>query len=593
MPDIADQDGARYDIILGHRRLSIIDISVRGHQPMSSADGRLWIVYNGEVYNYIELRRELERDGIRFGTATDTEVVLAAYQRSGASCLNRFVGMFAFAIYDRDKRELFLARDVFGIKPLYYTLVDGRFAFGSEIAALLELPGVKRRVNPKPLYEYLRFGITDGSSETLFDDIHELPPAHFTTIAADSLSATDPTRYWRIDLSRRARISQQDAAVELRHLIEQSVHLHMRSDVSLGTCLSGGLDSTAILMHMAANVHPGQQVHGFSFITEDPVLSEDRYVNVAQQATNAICHKVCPRPEELAADLARLIRIQESPFAGTSIYAQYRVFQLARESGMKVMLDGQGSDEIFAGYPSFIGSRVAGLLASGRLIAAVRILQQFPGNMKQHFLRTILSSAGRLLPSSLVPLCRHIAREPLWPAWLNRGWFEDRGVSAEERPIGRGGDALREELLLSVLRISLPQLLRYEDRNSMSHSIESRVPFCVPSIAEFAFSLPEEMLVSPTGDTKAILKTAMQGIVPDAIIRREKVGFGTPERQWLSAVRPYVEDTVVRQDGLPFLCNGGRVVQSAIASDGRWPTHAWRIFNTCIWARSFQLDCSG
>ncbi len=592
MPDIADQNGAGYDVFLGHRRLSIIDVSVRGHQPMSSDDGRLWIVYNGEVYNYIELRQELEKDGIRFGTATDTEVVLAAYRRWGASCLHRFVGMFAFAIYDRDKRTLFLARDPFGIKPLYYTQTDSRFAFGSEIGALLELPGIRRRANPKPLYEYLRFGITDGTSETLFADIRELPPAHFTTVEVDSLSIAEPTRYWHIDLSRRARISSQDAAVELRHLLERSVHLHMRSDVSLGTCLSGGLDSTAILMHMTTNIHPGQQVHGFSFITDDPVLSEDRYVNVAQQATDAICHKVYPRPAELAADLARLIRIQELPFAGTSIYAQYRVFQLARETGMKVMLDGQGSDEMFAGYPGFIGSRVAGLLAAGRLIAVIRILQQFPGNMKQHFTRTILSSAGRLLPSFLVPLCRRVAREPLWPAWLNRDWFQDRGVSAAERPIGRGGDALREDLLLSVLRISLPQLLRYEDRNSMCHSIESRVPFCVPSIAEFAFSLPEEMLVSPAGDTKAILKTAMQGIVPDVIIHREKVGFGTPERQWLSAVRPYVEDTVVRQDGLPFLCNGGRVVRSAIESEGRWPNHAWRIFNTCIWARTFQLDCS-
>ena len=165
------------------------------------------------------------------------------------------------------------------------------------------------------------------------------------------------------------------------------------------------------------------------------------------------------------------------PFGSTSIYAQYRVFKLAREHGMKVMLDGQGSDEMFAGYAGLIGCRVTGLMTSGRLIAAVRMLRQFPGNMRQHFVRTILSSAGRLVPSSLVPLFRRLAREPLWPAWLNRDWFERHGVSAQERPWGRGGDALREELLLSILRISLPQLLRYEDRNSMCHSIESRVPF--------------------------------------------------------------------------------------------------------------------
>ncbi len=594
LPDIKDQDGAHYDIAFGHRRLSIIDVSVRGHQPMASHDGRLWMVFNGEVYNYIELRRELEKEGIGFDTATDTEVVLAAYQRWGASCLNRFVGMFAFAVYDVDQRELFLARDFFGIKPLYYTSVDGRFAFASEMHPLLELPGITRKVNPKALYEYLRFGITDGAAETLFEEIRELPPAHFTTIPLGSQSPADPRCYWRIDLSRRAKISLPDAAAQLRDLLEQSVRLHMRSDVPLGTCLSGGLDSTAILMNVSTRLDPGQQLHGFSFITDDPVLSEDRYVDVARQAAHAICHKVNPRPEELARDLPQLIRVQQLPFSSTSIYAQYRVFQLAREHGMKVMLDGQGSDELFAGYLSFLGSRLAGLMAAGRFVVAARVLRQFPRNMRQHFVRLLLTAAGRFLPEGLVPLFRRVAQEPLWPPWLNRRWFQDRGVVAREHARGKGRDALREDLLLSVMRVSLPQLLRYEDRNSMCHSIESRVPFCVPSLAEFAFSLPDDLLVSPTGNTKAVLKAAMQGLVPDTIIQREKVGFGTPERQWLAAIRPHVENTVsqIQDAGLPFLCDETSVVRGAIASEGRWPTHAWRIFNTCIWAQSFDVNCS-
>lgn len=594
MADIRDQDGGRYDMVLGHRRLSIIDLSIRGHQPMSSKDGRCWIVFNGEVYNYIELRRQLEGEGIGFSTATDTEVVLAAYQCWGTSCLNRFIGMFAFAIYDVEKRGLFLARDVFGIKPLYYTSVNGQFAFGSEIKALLELPGCSRRVNPKPLYEYLRFGITDGTEETLFDGIYELPPSHFTRVAVDTQSAISPTRYWHIDLSHRSPISEPEAAVRLRDLLAKSVRLHMRSDVPLGTCLSGGLDSTAILVNMSANVDPGQQLHGFSFITDDVVLSEEKYVDVAKRATNAICHKVHPQPEELARDLLRLVEVQELPFGGTSVYAQYRVFQLAREKGMKVMLDGQGSDEIFAGYPSFLGSAAAGLLASGQPISAMRVLQHFPRNMRPHFVRMVLSSAGRIAPPFLVPLLRRIAQEPLWPAWLNRNWFEDHGVVAQERPRGRGRDALREELLLSLQRLSLPQLLRYEDRNSMCHSIESRVPFCVPSIAEFAFALPGDLLISRTGNTKAILKTAMQGIVPEVIIHREKVGFGTPEGQWLGAVRQYVESALSQTSAasLPFLCEARRTIQGAVDSTGRWRTHAWRVFNACMWVRSFDITCS-
>ena len=594
MPDIKDQDGNQYDILLGHRRLSIIDVSVRGHQPMSSRDGRFWIVFNGEVYNYIELRRELEKEGAVFATATDTEVVLTAYQHWGTACLNRFVGMFAFTVYDLHRRELFLARDFFGIKPLYHTCLNGQFVFGSEIQALLEWPGLTRQVNPRQLYEYLRFGTTDGGGETLFSEIQELPPAHFATLALDSPSFPSPTCYWKIDLSRRARISPADAAAQLRDLLAQSVRLHMRSDVPLGTCLSGGLDSTAILMNMSQGLDPGQQLHSFSFITDDPVLGEDRYVNVARQAAQAVCHKVNPLPEELARDLPRLIRVQQLPFAGTSIYAQYRVFQLAREHGMKVMLDGQGSDEMFAGYPDYIGARAAGLVASGRLVAAARVLRQFPENMRPHFARMLLGVAGRFLPKGLVPLFRQVAREPLWPGWLNRRWFQDRGVVARERTRGKGRNALREDLLLSVVKMSLPQLLRYEDRNSMCHSIESRVPFCVPAIAEFAFSLPDDLLVSPAGHTKAVLKAAMQGLVPDAIIRREKVGFGTPERQWLAAIRQQVENTIsqIRDAGLPFLCDETGVVRQAIASDGRWPTHAWRIFNTCIWARSFHVNCS-
>jgi asparagine synthase (glutamine-hydrolysing) len=594
LPDLADQDGAHYDLVFGHRRLSIIDVSIRGHQPMASRDGRLWLVFNGEVYNYIELRRELEKEGVGFDTATDTEVVLAAYQRWGASCLSRFVGMFACAIYDMNKRELFLARDFFGIKPLYYASMNGRFVFASEIPPLLELPGITREVNPQALYEYLRFGITDGAAETLFADIRELPPAHYATLPLDSPFGPSPRCYWRIDLSRRARISPPEAAAQLRDLLAQSVRLHMRSDVPLGTCLSGGLDSTAILMNMSTKLDRGQQLHGFSFITDDPVLSEDRYVDVARQAARAVCHKVNPLPDELAQDLPRLIRVQQLPFSSTSIYAQYRVFQLARQQGMKVMLDGQGSDELFAGYLSFLGSRLAGLMASGRLLAAARVLRQFPQNMRQHFVRLLLTAAGRLLPEGLVPFFRRVAQEPLWPPWLNQRWFQDRGVVAREHARGKGRDALREDLLLSVMRVSLPQLLRYEDRNSMCHSIESRVPFCVPSLAEFAFSLPDDLLVSPTGDTKVVLKAAMRGLVPDTIIQREKVGFGTPERQWLAAIRPYVETTVsrIQAAGLPFLCDETRVVRRALASDGRWPTHAWRIFNTCVWAQSFDVNCS-
>lgn len=584
-PQLFEQNGALFNIILGHRRLSIIDLSDAGHQPMSSIDGRFWIVFNGEVYNYVELRCELEKEGLHFRSSTDTEVILAAYQQWGKSALKRFVGMFAFVIYDVRRQEIFMARDPFGIKPLYYTYFDGQFAFASEIKALIDLPGVTHDLNANQLYQYLRHGLTDGIEETLFNDIKELPGAHYMVVSLDPPFSASPTRYWGIDLSYRCDLSEAEAGARLRDLLEESVRLHLRSDVPLGSCLSGGLDSTAIVMLMVQNTNFCQEKHCFSFISDDPLLSEKKYVDIAQNAAGVVGHEVYPTSEELAFDLDRLIKVQELPFGGTSIYAQYRVFQLAREKGMKVMLDGQGSDEIFAGYYNYIGLRATGLITSGHPLLAWRALNGAPQNMKHYFFRMLLSAGGRFLPTPMIPLFRSIAQEPLWPSWMKREWFEERGVVARERPCGRGKNAFREELYLSLTRLSLPQLLRYEDRNSMCCSIESRVPFCFTPLAEFAFSLPDDLLIARTGTTKAVFKTAMRGIVPDAIVDREKIGFATPERQWLLAITSFVEKTMSEIDDkeMPFFCKAKEEVNRAIGSNGVWPAYAWRIFNLCVW----------
>jgi asparagine synthase (glutamine-hydrolysing) len=590
LPDIGVQR-ARFDLVLGHRRLSILDLSPAGHQPMASADGRFWVVFNGEIYNYVELREELQKEGFTFRTSTDTEVLLAAYRHWGAKALSRFTGMFAFAIYDVERREVFLARDFFGIKPLYYARWNGQFAFSSEIKPLLELPGSRRTVHPGQLYQYLRFGITDGAEETVFDGVREIPAAHYMVIRIDSPGEASPIRFWQIDLSRNIDISEHEAARMVREVLEDSVRLHLRSDAPLGTCLSGGVDSTAILMLMGKHVPDRKQIQSFTFITDDPVLSEGQFMRVACKAAGIESNQVLPSPQELVGDLEDLVRAQELPFGGTSIYAQYRVFKLARENGMKVMLDGQGSDEMFGGYYSLLGARLTSLLASGRILDSLRLVNGAPGNMRQHFVRMALWSAGRLLPDGGTRIFRYLVGEPLWPGWLNRGWFEQRGVVARERLRGRGRNAFSGELLASLVRLSLPQILRYEDRNSMAHSIESRVPFCNPKLAELAYSLPEDLLVSREGETKAILKKALRGVVPETILSREKVGFGTPEKRWLGSEEfSTVLKTSMGGEVLPLVRPGDHI--NAALSRPVLPSYTWRLINLITWARVFQVNFS-
>ena len=581
----------KFNIVFGHRRLSIIDLSDAAHQPMVSNCGKYWIVFNGEIYNYIELKRELIKKGHRFFSSSDTEVILAAYEQWGKNMLKKFIGMFAFAILDLKQNTILLCRDFFGIKPLYYAFLNGLLAFSSEISSLLHLTGIQRRPNPFQLYRYLRFGLIDGEKETLFKGINEVQAAHYLETGLSNKSI-NYERYWNLNLNNKIDITFKEASGHLNKLFQNSIDLHLRSDVSLGTCISGGLDSTSILMMMNNNNSCIKPINCFSFITDDPILSEERFVNIAGNVSQSIINKVHVSPDELAYDFETLVRAQELPFGSTSIYAQYRVFQEAKKHGITVMLDGQGSDEIFGGYYNFLGARIAGLFASGQFINAARILTNTPNNMKQHFYHMLIASLGRLLNDSYSPLLRQLVGESFWPSWICRDWFEERDVFPTERLRGKGKDSLREEMVYSIFNLSLPQLLRYEDRNSMNFSIESRVPFCVKEIAEFSLGLPDEFLISKNGITKHILKHMLKEIVPVEIINREKVGFGTPEKSWLKALIPYIENTMlsVQENSIPFLNNAKEKVNLAITKKGRWDSHAWRIFNIIAWLKVFKIE---
>jgi len=588
--DLPDAEAA-----LAHRRLSIIDLTEAGRQPMASADGRYYIVFNGEIYNYLELREELEGLGHTFHSRSDTEVLLTACARWGTAALSRLVGMFAFAVLDTQERRLLLARDFFGIKPLYYVEINGRFAFASELKVLLEFAGRPRRINPERLYQYLRYGYTDHGGETFLNGVRQIPPAHYLEVSLDRLDASEPVCYWDVDLTARADISFEEAARRTRELFLENMRLHLSSDVPVGTALSGGIDSSAIVLAMRELGGKDLDLHTFSYVADDAAVSEERWVDLVTQAAGTVAHKVRPVPEELLADLDSLIYSQDEPFGSTRIYAQYRVFRLAREAGIKVMLDGQGADEILGGYRFYLAARLASLIRQGRWVQAAAFLRRaskWPGAGK----RWLLAWSGEyLLPQRWQTVARRWVGKDLMPSWMNAAWFRDRGVEGRAINYSRTGNVLKGHLYRSLISQNLPHLLRYEDRNSMAFSIESRVPFLTPKFVEFLFSLPEEYIIAPDGTSKAVFRAAMRGIVPDAILdRRDKLGFVTPERGWMAALYPWVERTLQSETaariGALNLDEAARVWNEYKATGDHFSMRVWRWINLIEWARWFDVS---
>ena len=574
-------------LMLAHRRLAIIDTGEGGHQPMVSDDGSHVIVFNGEIYNYVELRDELSALGWTFRTHSDTEVLLKAWMQWGEAVLPRLVGMFAFAILDCAARRLVLARDPFGIKPLYWTRTAQAFAFASETKALLTLPGIDRTVSPQALFDYLRLGYTDRGEGSLLNGIRRLPPAHWAVVDLDD-PQVEPRRYWRIDLSRRLDIGFDEAAAEMRRLFLDSVRLHLRADVPVGSALSGGIDSSAVVMAMRQLQGPSLDIHAFSYVADDKALSEEAWIDRVGAAAAATVHKVRLTPGELVGDLDAMIAAQDEPFGGTSILAQYNVYRLARQTGIKVTMDGQGADEMLGGYPVYIAARAASIAKAGRPLEAYAFLRR-ACTLCGYPARAALLRAGRwLLPAALQEPARRLVGESLVPNWLNGSWFIDHGASTDERLPQPQGDMLRAALLDTFAERSLPALLRYGDRNSMAHSVESRVPFLTPQLAEFAFALPESCLIAADGTSKAVFRSAMRGIVPDPVLdRRDKIGFATPQHDWLNAMAPWVEDVLDSDTAHSIPAVNAASIQATwitVRKNGRsMPNYLWRWLNLVRW----------
>jgi asparagine synthase (glutamine-hydrolysing) len=529
------------DVGLGHRRLAILDLSPAGHGPMPSADRQLWITYNGEIYNYVELRAELVARGHTFHSGTDTEVLLAGYAEWGDDVLARCNGMFAFALYDAPRARLFCARDRFGVKPFFYHASPTLFAFASEIKGVIAHPQIPRHVHEATLAGFLGRGLLDEGDQTFFEGVRALPPSHRLTL--DLRTQQMRVERW-YDLPATPTSAAADPAA-FRGLLEDAVRLRLRSDVDVGTCLSGGLDSSSIVA-LTARLR-GTSAHGrraFSILYDDPGMQERPFVEAVVGATGVDAYETTARADDLHADLAALIRHQDEPIPSAAPFSHWRVMRLAHEHGMKVLLDGQGSDEILAGYHYQFGpflGEMASRFGFARAVAEARRAAQVTRRPFAFYLgllayqRLPLPAALRRRAAARFSTHTYVPREMLDTALLSR-----LGTLSGARHVPRA--TLREERTANLWSTSLPALLRYEDRNSMAFGIEARTPFLDYRLVEHAMALPAESLMHD-GWTKSILREAMRDHLPESVrLRRDKLGFTTPEKRWLAELAPQVRE---------------------------------------------------
>ncbi len=549
---------------------------------MGTSDSRHWLMFNGEIYNYESLRRELADRGHRFKGHSDTEVLLAALQKEGRGVFNRCNGMWAVALWDRDERSLFLCRDRFGVKPLFYSFVDGVFSFASEAKALVGTHGVRFSPNEDVVAAYLNRGMLPDptSGATFFNDVRSLPPGHWLELKNGQVTIAS---YYELPLVAGDTRSDEDIIAGYRELLTDSVRLRLHADVPVGTCLSGGLDSSSIVC-LTRDILGVERAEGaqktFSAVYRDGGrYDEERFMERVIAAARTEAHFIVPTPERFLADLERLVWHQDEPFTSTSMFAQWCVMAKVREAGVTVLLDGQGADEALAGYRPF-DRHVGDMIARGAMVSAVREAVA-AGRVNSTSTRTL---AARALAWQLPASGR---------AWLRRrrkneigDWLSPR-LAARDAALPEPEDASLDDHLRRLVREhSLPHLLRYEDRNSMAFSVEARVPFVDYRVMEYAFAHGSRLRIRE-GWTKWMLRRAMVGTVPDEIIwRRDKVGFDTPEDKWLAVVVPAMRHQFDDARSAPYL-NTDRVrdVLATWPSDRAESRRVWRWINLEAWLR--------
>lgn len=563
---------------LGHTRLAILDTATTGAQPMRHATLPLVITFNGEIYNYLELRAELKGAGHAFHTGTDTEVLLAAYAQWGEACLSRLNGMWAFAIFDGRDNTLFCARDRFGVKPFYYHDSPTQFAFGSEIRQLLPFLH-NRYADPELIEDFLVCGLTDHSARTFFRGIQKLPPGHWLRVSLDDVSV-QARPFYRLTPNESARALDPHAATaRLRELLDDATRLRLRSDVSVGTCLSGGLDSSSVAT-LAARAHAGRSAQAFCAITaisEQASNSEEVYAEQVARTAGLNWIIVTPTYRDFADTLDDVIHTQEEPFGGPSISMQYFVMRTAREHGIKVLLDGQGGDETLLGYERYYPAWLLDAyrrLGPGGFMRAVREATQHNANTPLPRLMMYLLGVGSARARQAAYRLRYrFLRRARLPEALVRFSANARDWAAMQHQ--------------EITETNLPMLLRFEDKNSMRFGVEARLPFLDYRLVEFALGLPLAVKLRE-GWTKWPLRAAMSDTLPDTIAwRRNKFGFNAPDALWLEQHADIMREHTLQSEMVREFIDPARLSRAYHQTDR---TMRWRLFCLARWAAIFGVS---
>ncbi len=559
---------------MGHRRLAIIDLSPAGAQPFFYQD-RYTIVYNGEIFNYIELREQLRSKGYSFSTRTDTEVILAAYDYYGPSCLGQLDGMFAFAIWDEQEKTLFLARDRFGEKPLFFYRDGKEFVFASELKALWAA-GIKKESNKKMLFNFITIGYTQNptnSFETFYQGVNKLPARTYLLYNATT-GQQKTSSWWDIEPKVKPVLNEAEAIEELGSLLNLSVHRRLRSDVPVGTSLSGGLDSSSLVACMLKQIKDPKTLPTFSAVFPGFDKDESAYIQSVCRHFSVGNQTVTPDVSGLIKDFEKLVYHQDEPFTSASIYAQFKVFGLAASQPIKVLLDGQGADELLAGYHKYYNWYWQELYRSDKKAFALELEAAASSGISNSWTWKNRLAAHLPVYAGLF-LKKQRTSQQRRSNDLSRDFIRLYGVSYYDVP---RFDRLNGILYYNTLINGMEELLRYADRNSMAHGVEVRLPFLFPELVDFVFSLPAHFKIRE-GWTKWILRMNMDGSLPNDIAwRKDKTGYEPPQQIWMQD--PILQEYI--QEARRKLVDAG-ILKAAILSKKIQPmaahaaeNHEWR-----------------
>ncbi len=575
----------------GHRRLAIIDLSEGGHQPMHYGDERYSITFNGEIYNYLELKELLIKKGYQFRTASDTEVLLAMYDHKGKECLEYLDGMFAFAIWDSKKEILFCARDRFGEKPFFYAINDGSFVFASEMKALWAYSDRLRTPDSTMVFNYLNnnyFLNPEDLSATFYKHIRRLPAAHFLEIRNGNMTIK---RYWSIDPKSNIEISEKEASDKFYELFQRSVSRRLRSDVPVGTSLSGGLDSSLVVCSMNELIKP-KRVNTFSARFKNFSKDEGYFMDIVNKKVNAIPHAVYPEGNDMINKLEKIYYHQEEPSGSASVLIQYEVFNLAKENGVTVLLDGQGADEILAGYHYFFPTFFNELKTQDTYLykeqyTAYKELFNLPDDntnrgvpavSEKSLNRKLKDIVKKYVSKDNIDSIRMKVNRIKGPAALNMNRdFYHTNLANQFKNISYDQNSLNDHLYSQTTHYGLYTLLRHADRNSMAHSREVRLPFLEKDLVEFIFSLPSKYKIH-NGWTKYVLRKASEDLMPKEITwRKDKIGYEPPQKKWMSSddFKEYVLESrkVLVENGIldkNIIKKGVEAVDYNVRGDSSW-----------------------